>query len=305
MTSAPGGDPHAEPAERLPVGSEPGLTTRSRVRHGLYWLADRPQVNADPVDLYVTCSGDPMQAAEEGIPTPHLFVIGRLHAPGPGTLRRDENLLRVRVDTGGAVDLTSIDVHVQSNMHLLDDGPGDSYLLPGGLLDRARLLNGWLAHPSGGYSAYERFPAGRPLTLRSSGARHGAEGLPGDMPRWLPDGAGIAYSLLPGPVLAGTGALPLLATRPRPRPGHRLLELEVPVQQILDVRAAAQQLAGMPGVRSSAAGLVKRGVELILPAGEQRTTRVRRVLAPGRIGWRPEPGSGGVSLADFLRADHR
>ncbi|HWS35974.1 MAG TPA: hypothetical protein VN408_24955 [Actinoplanes sp.] len=298
-------DPHGGPAGPLPVGGTPTLVAaKAKLRHGLYWLADRPRVNAEPVELFVVCPTDPDRAATEGLATPQLFAVGLLRPPSSGVLRPGESLLRVRVAEGGAVDLSSIDVHVPPALHLLLAHQGESYLLPAGLLDRVTLLDGWLAHSSGGYASRERLPDGRQLTLRSAGARHGVEGLPGDVPRWPRAADDVAYTLLPGPrVTPADGALALLSAKPKVKNGHRLLRLRVPRRRAIDVRAAAEQLAGLTSVRCDAKALAGRDIELILPGREIGQVSVLQVLAPSRMGWRPVPGARGGPLADFLQAD--
>ncbi len=285
-----------------PAGVSPRLhTAKVKLRHGLYWLADRPRVNAEPVDLFVTCPEEPDRAAAEGLPTPHLFAVGLLRPPASDTSQPGENLLRVRVAEGGAVDLSSIDVHVPPTLQLLLANRGESYLLPAGLLDRVMLLDGWPVRPAGGYSAGERLPEGRTLTLRSSGARHGLDGLPADVPRWPRATDDVAYALLPGPrVTTPGGALALLSAKPRPRPGHRLLRLRVHRRRAIDVRSAAAQLAGLPAVRSRAGELAAAGVELVLPGRQYDKVSVLQVLTPGRVGWRVVPGPGDRPLAEFL-----
>ncbi|MFI6244348.1 hypothetical protein ACIBEF_31295 [Micromonospora sp. NPDC050795] len=303
---APAPAPDATPPDDPPGGPSPVLTTtRNRVRHGLYWLADRPRVNSEPVDLYVICEGDPVRAADEGVRTPHLFAVGLLHPPASGTLRSDESLLRVRVAPGGAVDLSSIDVYVPPSVQLLLDCPGEFYLLPAGLLDRARPLDGWRVNPAGGYAACDPFGGGRSLMLRITGAPHGVQGLPVDVLLWPSSAAETAYVLLPVTWMSPDGAVALLAAKPRPRAGHRLLELRVPRRQAVNVSEAARQLVGLPAVRSAAADLVARRIKLVLPACEHERVEVRQVLAPGRFGWQEVPGEGGGVLSAYLSGDRR
>ena len=299
------GDVDTGPAGPLPVGRQPVLgPARSKVRHGLDWLADRPTVNKEPVELYVICATDPARAAVEGLPTPHLFAIGLLRPPASTRLDPGEHLLRVRVLDGGAVDLSSIDVHVPPTLRLLLATRGVSYVLPAGLLDRTRLLDGWTAHPGGGYAGREEFPGERRLVLRSVGARHGVQGLPVEVPRWPRAADDTAYALLPSPrVATEAGALVLLADKPRVKAGHRLLRLRVPRRRAIDVRAAARQLAGLSGVRSAAAALHDKKIQLVLPSRDYDKVSVVQLLAPSRLGWRPVPGSGGRTLAEFLAAN--
>ncbi|WP_345626205.1 hypothetical protein [Rugosimonospora acidiphila] len=297
--------PSRNPFPMPPTGSTPRLhSARSRLKHGIYWLADRPRVNADPIDLYVICGATPDQVAEDGLPTPHLFAVGLLRPPAPDSLRPGENLVRVRVGEAGAVDLSSIDVHVPPTLQLLLSGWGESYLLPGGLLERTRLLAGYLTDPAGGYRPGPEFGGEQPLRLRCRGARHGIDGLPADVPRWPRAADTTAYALLPGSrVAAAGGALAMLSGKPRPKAGHRLLQLRVPRRRAIDVRAVTAQLAELSSVLSCAGALNGEKIELILPARDYDTVTVLQVLAPGRLSWRSVPGSGGVPLTDFLASD--
>ncbi|WP_433534620.1 hypothetical protein ACQPZK_20855 [Micromonospora sp. CA-249363] len=284
-----------------PAGATPQLhSARLRLRHGIYWLSDRPRVNADPVDLYVVARTSPERVVEDGLPTPDLFAVGLLRPPAAESLRPGESLVRVRVDPAGAVDLSSIDVHVPPTLQLLLN-VRESYLLPGGLLDRTRVVAGYLPDPNGGYRPETPFDGQQPLRLRCSGARHGVEGLPADVPRWPRAADGTAYLLLPGPrVAADGGTLAILAAKPRAKAGHRLLRLRVPRRQAIDVRAAAAQLAPLQSVRSTAAMLDQKGIGLVLHSRDFHKVTVLQTLAPGRSGWKVVEGLDGVTLADFL-----
>jgi hypothetical protein len=298
--------PASRPAGPLPpTGTTPRMSTpRPRLKHGLYWLADRPRVNAEPVDLYVVAPAGPDRIIEEGLPTPHLFAVGLLRPPAPESLRPAESLVRVRVGAAGAVDLSSIDVHVPPALQLLLSQSGESYLLPGGLLERAQVVAGYEVDPGGGYRPAVEFSGGQSLRLRCFGARHGVEGLPADVPRWPQAADDNAYALFPGPrVAADGGALAMLSAKPRAKDGHRLLRLRVPRRRAIDVRAAAGQLEPLGSVLSAAAALTDRKIELILPGRDFDKVTVLQVLTRGRLGWQAVEGLGGVSLADFLAAD--
>ncbi len=291
--------PRAAATSTLPTSRPPRLQqARSKLKHGLDWLADRPHVNAEPVELYVVCPADPDRVAGEGLPTPHLFVAGTLQPPGPELLEAGDNLLRVRVDEGGAVDLSSIDVHVPPTLHLLLASRGGSYLLPAGLLERTHLLTGYLNDPDGGFRTSGEFRDRPALRLRSVGARHGVEGLPTDVPRWPRTADATAYTLLPAPRVGG--GLAMVSSKPRVRAGHRLLRLRVPRRRAIDVRAAADLLADLTSVRSAAAALAGKDTELLLPSREFDLVTVVEVLAPGRLGWKPVSDPGGRTLSEFL-----
>jgi len=305
-----GTDTQAAQAPSQPSGPLPPTATtprlhpaRSRLKHGIYWLADRPRVNADPIDLYVIAPASPDRVVEDGLPTPQLFAVGLLRPPAAESLQPGESLIRVRVGEAGAVDLSSIDVHVPPTLQLLLNAR-ESYLLPGGLLERTRVVEGYVAEPGGGYRPAIAFDDRPALRLRCSGARHGVEGLPADVPRWPRAADSTAYALLPGPhVAAEGGALPILAGRPRVRAGHRLLRLRVPRRRAIDVQAAAAQLEPLTSVRSAAAALTGKGIELIVQGRDFDKVTVLQVLTPGKLSWQAVDGLGGVSLADFLAAN--
>jgi hypothetical protein len=304
--TAPDPLPVSRPSGPLPpTGKTPRMhTPRMRLKHGIYWLADRPRVNAEPVDLYVIANAGPDRILEEGLPTPHLFAVGLLRPPAPESLRPGESLVRVRVGEAGAVDLSSIDVHVPPALQLLLSSAGESYLLPGGLLERAQVVAGYVVQPGGGYRPAIEFSGRQSLRLRCFGARHGVEGLPADVPRWPQAAEDNAYALFPGPrVAADGGALAMLPAKPRTKDGHRLLRLRVPRRRAIDVRAAAGQLGSLGSVLSTAAALNDRKIELILPGRDFDKVTVLQVLTPGRLGWQAVEGLGGVSLAEFLKAD--
>ncbi|MBM7489480.1 hypothetical protein JOD64_000702 [Micromonospora luteifusca] len=286
----------------LPVSATPSLVTARRgLRHGIDWLAARPEVNEDPVELYVVCGCPPAEAVERGVPTPHLFLVGTLRPPAPGTLAAGAHLLRVRVEPGGAVDTSSINVHEPPVVQALLANREKSYLLPGGLLGRTRLVASYDVAASGNFTARAALPTGPALAMRCSGAEHGIEGLPSDVSRWPWEHDATAYALLPGPnVASSNGALVLLRRRPRVRPGRRLLELRVPWRRAIDVRATALQIARLAPVRSAAAALLEAKVELLLPGGEYERVDVVRVLSAGRLGWRADGDAPAQTLAELL-----
>ncbi|MFY1672093.1 hypothetical protein ACN27G_19330 [Plantactinospora sp. WMMB334] len=270
------------------VSPTPALaTSRRRMPHGIDWLADRPRVNTEPVELYVVSPCPPAEAVDRGVPTPHLFLVGTLRPPAPGTLAGGEQVLRVRVAPGGAVDMSSINVHEPPAVQALLADRAETYLLPGGLLGRTRLVASCGVEASGRFAIRGTFPGEPALALRCSGAEHGIEGLPNDLSRWPWQSEAIAYAMLPGPtVVPSHRALVLLRRRPRVRAGRRLLELRVPWRRAVDVRATAAQLSRLAQVRSTAPALRAAGVEMLLPGGEYERVRVVRVLVAGRFGWR-------------------
>jgi hypothetical protein len=278
-------EPSSPPQEPAPVAG-PALTTARRRPLGIYWLADRPQVNAEPIELYVVAAGP----FDRGIPTPHLFLVGALQPPDPQGLADDELVLTVQVARGGAVDLSSIHVHEPPEVQQLLGRREATFVLPGALLRHTQVLESHRVDGSGRLVFHESYPSRPALELRCSGAAHGVEGLPGDVPRWPWTAESTAYALLPNH--RRDGAVVLLRRRPAVAPGRQLVHLRVPWRAAIDVRAAAKQLAALGSVRSTAERLLVGGVELLLPAAEYRRIHVLAVYEAGRFAWRGRPGSG-------------
>ncbi|NLU79479.1 hypothetical protein HCA58_14025 [Micromonospora sp. HNM0581] len=297
----------------LPSAPPPELVTARRGPvHGIYWITDRPNVNAEPVDLYVRCDCPPSRAVDDGVPTPHLFLLGTLAPPTPEELGNDQHLLRVQVAPGGAVDLSSINVQEPPVVQALLSGRSGVYLLPGGLLDRTSLSAGHAVAASGRLVQTDPLPVGRALRLRCAGAEHGIDGLPGDLPRWPWETEALAWALLPedgtGPTVgAGSGAVgKLLASgagdsgmggalvlsrkRPRLRAGYRLIRLSVPWRRAIDIGATAEQIGELTTIRSALPDMLAADIELVLPRDEFDDVEVVRVLTAGRFGWRPVNG---------------
>ncbi|QOC93837.1 hypothetical protein [Micromonospora craniellae] len=290
----------------LPVSAAPRLgTVRRPVSHASYWIAERPTVNAEPVELYVVAGCSPADATGTGVPTSNLFLVGTLRPPVPAALRADEHLLRVRVLAGGAVDMSSITVHEPPALHELLVDRDESYLLPGGLLGRTRLVAGYGVDASGQYAPQAVAESTPPLALRCTGAAHGIEGLPADLPRWPYDADALAYALVrdPGSATPNQG-LVLLRNRPRARQGRMLVQLRVPWRCAVDVRATVAQIGDLPQIHSAAGSMLEAGASLLLPREANAQVEVVRLLSAGRLGWRTV-GEPEMSLADFLasRAD--
>ncbi len=102
--------------------------------------------------LYVVTADPPELTASQGVPTPHLFLVGLPGPAAPDRLGPGESLLRVRVEPGGVVDLSSIDVHVPPVVQLLLCADSPTYLLPAGLLSRTRLTAAYTVRPAGGFA---------------------------------------------------------------------------------------------------------------------------------------------------------
>lgn len=56
-------------------------------------------------------------------------------------------------------------------------------------------------------------------------------------------------------------------------------------------------------MRSAAAALTGKGIELIVQGRDFDKVTVLQVLTPGKLSWQAVDGLGGVSLADFLAAN--
>ncbi|MGW0502457.1 hypothetical protein [Micromonospora sp. NPDC003241] len=290
----------------LPVSAAPRLgTVRRPVSHAIYWIAERPTVNAEPVELYVVAGCSPTDATGTGVPTSNLFLVGTLRPPVPAALRADEHLLRVRVLAGGAVDMSSITVHEPPALHELLVDRDESYLLPGGLLGRTQLIAGYGVDASGRYVEQPAASSTPPLALRCTGAGHGIEGLPADLPRWPYEADALAYALVrdPGSTTRSQG-LVLLRNRPRARRGRLLVQVRVPWRCAVDVRATVAQIGDLPQIHSAAGSMLEAGASLLLPREANEQVEVVRLLSAGRLGWRTV-GEPEMSLADFLasRAD--
>ena len=281
----------ADPDERAvtAVVDRPPLVPAARDdrSHGVRWLPDRPQVNAVSLDVYVGCPWEAERAAVDGIPSPHLFLLGRLQ---PTRLAREltrGHLLRLRVEPGGAVDLPMSDVRPPPELqHLLS--PTDTYLLPAGWLDRTLIVGA--APVRDGRAGVPQAVPGLPLTICSNGARHGADGLPNDVPLW-PRGrlraAATAYALVPTVRREPAGGwVKLHKHRPRPVPGWRLVQLRIGRGRAIDVAAAARLLAPLSAVRSHAPKMLSQNINLILPRRSFPRVIVRRVFDLSGSCWR-------------------
>ncbi|WP_432974637.1 hypothetical protein [Dactylosporangium sp. CA-233914] len=294
--AAPGS---AAPAPSLPVLPRPGTAAGRRERpRGIAWLPSRPAVNTEPFELYIHTDVTPAQAAEDGVPSPDLFLLGELAPPAPRLDAPPGHLLRVRVAPGAAVDLTATDQHVPPTLYLSFAGR-DVFLLPAGRLDRVRMLAGYALEPSGEPIRLD-VPATGAVRLRCVGARHGVDGLPGDVPRWPAKHTAKAYALLPPTGWADSGGLGLYRRRPPARHGHRLVELRVEPHDAIDLRACARELASLALVRPTAAELRAARFDLILPARYFDRTTVTQVLAVRRRRWRPITPRENHTLSELL-----
>ncbi len=255
--------PGAIEASPYPPGTDrrgPALAYVERIArpHGVRWLPDMLTVNAEPLVLHVPSAWPPEQVAREGVPAAELFVLGEVHAARVPLRGVERHVLRLRVDPGGAVAMPSVLTHAPPEVRRRMTS-ADTYLLPAGWLDRARLEGAFRL-------------AGTSLVLRSTYASHGADGIPEDIPRW--PAAGVTAEVFA--VLPHASAQPpvdLLALHPRlpaaPRSGRRAVRLRldggVDGGPGIDVTTGANLLAPLASVRARLTELRADGVELALP----------------------------------------
>ncbi|MGW0504407.1 hypothetical protein [Micromonospora sp. NPDC003241] len=292
--------PTDQPAGRRPVlAADP----QRPAGYGVSWLTDGLPVNTAPVELYVTAPVPPAEVLAGGIPAAELFLIGRPDLAQAAAGRRGEYLFRARVAPGGAVRVTSLDLHVPADLqHLL--AQADAYLLPAGRLDRVRLLAAYSLDRASVSTLEQEFDEPAPVWLRCSGARHGVVGLPNDADRWPRARIGRCYALVPITARALPGGwLPLHREQPGVRDGHWLVELRVPPRRAIDVAATADRLGDLPLVRSRAPRLRAAGIALALPSRAYPRVTVTRRFRPTAQGWMVLPGSSAaVSLPAMLSA---
>jgi hypothetical protein len=204
--------------------------------------------------LHAVSAWPPQRVAREGVPSADLFVLADA-VPRPGA---DRHLVRLRVEPGGAVPMSAVLTHAPPAVRQRLTGVG-TWLLPAGWLDRARLEGAFRL-------------AGTPLLLRSTDARHGADGIPEDTVRW-PAATVTAevFALVPDAPPEQPADLVALHPRlPATAPvGSRALRLRLDGGAdggpAIDVTAGADRLAPLTSVRSRLAELRADGVELVLP----------------------------------------
>ncbi|MGW0218387.1 hypothetical protein ACWDXH_28745 [Micromonospora chokoriensis] len=295
-----------ETAGALPPPSpRPPLTVsaRSSRPHGVRWLPERPEVNAAPVRLWLSSPWPAQRVAIEGVPSANLHLVAHLAAGPLVRTGPHRHLLRLRVEAGGAVDLSRVTADLPADLrHQATEG---TFLLPAGWLDLARLEQGYRVDEAGQPRDPVDLPA-HPLTLRCHGARHGADGLPNEVVftargrrMWAvvpdrPDTAGTAVDLLV-----------LLARRPAVRDGHRLVRLQVAPNRAVDVVASAATLAGLTSVRSRLPELVADGVTALLPSRYYDRTTVDQVLHAENGRWRPRAKGIDLPLSSLIAPSRR
>ncbi|MFI5838787.1 hypothetical protein ACIA8K_03600 [Catenuloplanes sp. NPDC051500] len=302
--------PAAEPVALLPVAPErvlpapsprPSLTLPGRGTrpHGVRWLADTPEVNAEPIRVWLSSPWTPQRVVADGVPSANLFLIGHLDGERIARANPQKHLLCLRVEAGGAVDLyQAADVPADLRHQAAEAG---TFLLPAGWLDQARLQAGYRIDENGTPQDREELTAG-PALLRTTGARHGTDGLPNEVVNWpRSERGGSAWVIIPEPPGVPSGDyLPLHQKRPAVRSGHRLVHVQVSANRAIDVAASAQALVGLTSVRSKLPELVAGGVTLLLPKRSFDRTRVDQVLHAENDKWKHRAKSIDLPLSSLL-----
>ncbi|MEV7986825.1 hypothetical protein [Micromonospora sp. NPDC085948] len=292
----------APPPDRvLPAPSpRPALTVSAPGGrpHGLRWLPERPEVNAEPVRLWLASPWSPRRVAIEGVPSANLFLVGDLDGERVARAHPYQHLLCLRVEAGGLVDLDRVGDLPAGH---LGTRPAGTFLLPAGWLDQARLRAGYDVDDDGRPQEETELP-GSAVVLRCTGARHGTDGLPDDVVRWPGGARGAgAWALVPdSPVESPDDFLPLHQRRPPVRDGHRLVRLRLVAGEAIDTRASAAALSALTSVRSRLPELVAEGVTLLLPQGCYDGARVDQVLHADGGRWRQRTKGIDQPLSSFL-----
>ncbi|MEU7588481.1 hypothetical protein AB0A95_19580 [Micromonospora sp. NPDC049230] len=317
-TPAPGPSPASPPDGLSPVEQAAAAPSPERVLpapsprpaltvpapggrpHGLRWLPDRPEVNAEPVRVWLASPWSPQRVAVEGVPSADLFLVGDLDGERVARAHPYQHLLCLRVEAGGLVDLDRVGDLPAALVHGAAGAAG-RFLLPAGWLDQARLQAGYDIDDTGRPQEETELP-GHDVVLRCTGARHGMDGLPDDVVRWPGGGRGAGvWALIPAAGDEPTDDfLPLHQGRPPVRDGHLLVRLRVAAGRAIDARASAAALAPHTSVRSRLPEVVADGVTLLLPSGSYDDTRVEQVPHTDGGRWRQRAKRVDLALPDLL-----
>ncbi|MFD6566790.1 hypothetical protein [Micromonospora profundi] len=281
--------PAAAPTAVLtPPLSRPALVTERRRAsdYGPPWLRRGQQVNAETFEAFVRTPGDPAEVVADGMPSTELFLIAFLD---PRSAPEGCDLLRVRIEPGGAIAVATLRSHVPARLQYLL-GTSDTYLLPAARLDRVRAVGGFRTEGIGWL-----LPLGDPydatVRIRSAPTARSTAGLPNDVRRWPDFGTRKAYALLPVRSRGlPKGWLRLYRQPPPARQGRLLVDVRVPRSRTVDVGATAAMLAPLTSVRTRADALHRAGVELILGSRSYDRIQVRRVHHARDGNWQRSPG---------------
>ncbi|MEV6693473.1 hypothetical protein AB0M35_18575 [Micromonospora sp. NPDC051196] len=287
-TAAEAAEPTAVPTTPLP---RPALTGEDRraPAYGLAWLSPRQQVNAERFEAFVASPVD-AQAVGDGLPGAELFLLAFLD---PRSVPDGRQLLRVRVEPGGAIPMAALRAHLPARLQHLR-GLREAYLLPAARLDRASAVDTFTMDHAGRLTSAGDC-AGEPLSIRCAATARSIAGLPNEVRRWPAFGTRRAYALLPADrVRLPRHWLRLYRHQPPVRAGRLMVELRVPRDRAIDVTATADLLAPLDRVRSRAEALRAAQVELILASRSYPRVRVRRLYRAEAGAWqrvpRLEPG---------------
>ncbi|MFF0234410.1 hypothetical protein [Micromonospora sp. NPDC005254] len=294
-----GTPPERHEAARPAPSARPTLAaeTRRAGRYGPPWLRPGQQVNVTAFEAFVPVTGDLERAATDGVPSAELFLVAHLD---PRSAPHRSDLLRVRISPGGAIPVQVLRSHVPARLQYLLGAP-DTYLLPAGRLERARVRDGFRATDDGGLQPVDGLDCGS-LRIRSAPASASSGGLPHDVSRWPAHGTRRAYALLPARSRGlAPGWLPLSRRRPAARAGRLLVEVRVPRGRTVDVEATADALAALPLARGRAERLRQAGVDLILTSRSYDRVQVDRVHRARDGVWEAVSGLAGGPLPVVLR----
>jgi hypothetical protein len=286
--SGTGGLPGTTTPSRFIDGPRLMLAARSAPRHAVTWLPSQPHVNEEEFQLYVECVDDPGGAAAKGIACPDLFLLGHLDLARLAARIRDGYILQLRVAAGGAVDVAASEADPPAALApALNDN--DVYLLPGGWLDRSRLVAALRVVQGGQILPQNRF-VDAPVNLKSQGGAHGIPGLPNQVERW-PRGrvrtAVTRYIMVRENDPDGLGAYQQLHPRRPPAvSGGRLLQVRVGNGRAIDVAATASALAGLTAVRTNVAQLLADGIDVLLPVVSYQSTVIEQEFRADNGDWR-------------------
>jgi hypothetical protein len=241
--------------------------------------------------LVVGGSPAPTPSAVEGpAPVVHRRSAG-IDLPSP--LVVNETALEIFVDSPWPLSRVEREGLPASGRYVLSSSSGLKLrVAPGGAVKDPR---GWLV-PAGWLDRTVLVESGRPLVLRSTGASHGVDGLPEDVPR-LTRALEVFARIPASPPSAPPPPAPDLLPVQRASfdgPGE-LVRLRLAAGQALDIAAAAERLSETPLLRTRLPELRLAGVELAVPRSAYAHVAVvaeaRRPSAPATLDqlFLPEP----------------